>query len=417
MKIREVSLNFNYKKLPNKNLKKINNYIEIQNQTVTCPSSTLKAYNGLSFGAASTFYMFNRKTQQPKCILNKISLDSGKTCDLRIGSDIISSHLSDKNGNVDNKKVKDFVSVYEQVLGHFISKSEKEIEFLNEIAYGSNKTQKQSNIIYLNPNDEARQALLSTLMATDDDPLFGFFDKMANPVLRRDYARDILSDYVITDEDFQDMALKGTLRIFDMSKTASGYDLSDMDKKIKLVEMLEKLENEYSVENIAQDFLDSVKDSEGKVDFGFANNLSKLIQNSGVFVPELLVSHRVEILRSFIDSDTENADKIMQGITKLSTIYEVDDASDAFELMFEEAFNPLTLKYDEQAFAELYSIVANVVTATDSIGTCDEDEIDELIEQQVELVQDYFVEIRDENTGRIKKNHISPKEYLSKKDL
>ena len=418
MKIREVSANFNYRKLQNKKVgTDISTNEFLKTSKIACPVETMQAYNNVSFSSASTFYVLDRKTQKPKGILNKISLDSGKTYDLRIDSDIISSHLSDKNGNIDNEKVKSFISVYEQVLGHFVSKSEKEIEFLNEIAYGSNKATKKSNLIYFNPNDEARQALLSTLMATEEDPLFSFFDKMENPVLRRDYARDILADYVITDDDFQDMALKGTLRIFDMSRTQNGYDLSDMDKKIKLVEMLEKLENEYSVDNIAQEFLDSVKDSEGKVDFAFANNLSKLIQNSGVFVPEMLVSHRAEILRNFANSDIENSDKIMQGITKLSTIYEVDDASDAFELMFEEAFNPLTLKYDEQAFKELYLIVANVVTATDSIGTCDEDEIDELIEQQVELVQDYFVEIRDENTGRIKKNHISPKEYLSKRDL
>ncbi len=417
MKIREVNSNFNYKKLQYKIVEKTNNVSECQNKNVSCPVSTMKAYNGLTFGAASTFYVLNRKTQQPKGILNKITLGSGKTFDLRIGSDIISSHLSDKNGNVDDKKVKDFVSVYEQVLGHFVSKSEKEMEFLNEIAYGSNKTSKKSNIIYMNPNDEARQALLSTLMATEDDPLFSFFDRMSNPVLRRDYARDILSDYVITDEDFQDMSMKGTLRIFDMSKTPNGYDLSDMDKKIKLVEMLEKLENEYSVDNIAHEFLEAVKDADGRVDFAFANNLSKLIQNSGVFVPEMLVSHRAEILRKFAGFDIENADKIMQSITKLSTIYEVDDASDAFELVFEETFNPVTGKYDEQAFEELYSIVANVITATDSIGTCDEDDVDELVEQQVDLVQGYFDEIRDENTGMIKERHISPREYLSKIDL
>ncbi|MBQ3494262.1 MAG: hypothetical protein IJA69_02495, partial [Clostridia bacterium] len=391
--------------------------IQTQNQNISCPNSVLKAYSGVTFGAASTFYVLNRKTQQPKGIFNKITLDSGKSYDLRIGSDIISSYLSDGNGNVDDNRVKDFVSVYEQVLGHFVSKSEKEMEFLSEIAYGSNKTSKQSNIIYMNPNDEARQALLSTIMASEDDPLFSFFDKMANPVLRRDYARDILSDYVITDDDFQDMTMKGTLRIFDMSKTSNGYDLSDMDKKIKLVEMLEKLENEYSVDNVAQDFLVAVKGTDGKVDFSFANNLSKLIQNSGVFLPEMLVSHRAEILRNFTNSDVENADKIAQGITKLSTIYEVDDASDAFELIFEEAFNPVTGKYDEQAFEELFSIVANVVNATDSIGTCDEDDVDELVEQQVDIVQGYFDEIRDENTGKIKKNHISPKEYLSKMDL
>ncbi len=418
MKIREVNLYSSYKNLNKNRVSKISYKKSEENtQNANCPISTMQAYNGISFKAASTFYVLDRKTRQPKGILNKISLDSGKTYDLRIGSDIISSYLSDQKGNIDNEKVKSFVSVYEQVLGHFVSKSEKEIKFLNEIAYGSNKTSKQSNVIYLNPNDEARQALLSTLMATEDDPLFSFFDKMENPILRRDYARDILADYVITDDDFQDMAMKGTLRIFDISRTQNGYDLSDMDKKIKLVEMLEKLENEYSVDNIAQEFLDSVKDSEGKVDFDFANNLSRLIQNSGVFVPEMLVSHRAEILRNFVNYDSENADKIMQGITKLSTIYEVDDASDAFELMFEESFNPLTLNYDEQAFKELYSIVANVVTATDSIGTCDEDEIDELVEQHVDLVQGYFIEIRDENTGKIKENHISAKEYLSKNNL
>lgn len=418
MKIREVSVSFNYKKLQNKkNEKDISTKECLKMSKFDCPISTLQAYNGFGFGAASTFYVLGKKNKNPKGILNKILLDSGKTYDLRIDPDIISSYLSDDNGIVDDKKVKDFVSVYEQVLAHFIAKSEKEMEFLNEIAYGSNKTSKQSNIIYLNPNDEARQALLSTLMATEEDPLFSFFDKMANPVLRRDYARDILSDYVITDDDFQDMAMKGTLRIFDMSKTSNGYDLSDMDKKIKLVEMLEKLENEYSVDNIAQEFLDSVKDSSGMIDFNFASNLSKLIQNSGVFVPEMLISHRAEILRNFVGSDAENVDKIMRGITKLSTIYEVDDASDAFELIFQEAFNPITDKYDEQAFEELYSIVANVVTATDSIGLCDENEVDALVEQHVDLVQGYFDEIRDENTGLIKRNHISPKEYLSKKDL
>lgn len=374
-------------------------------------------YGAPSFGIASTFYLLDKKTKEPRVIKSKISLNSGKTFDLNISQDIINAHLLDKKGAISDRKVNDFVSIYEKTLEHFVSKSEREVAFLNEIANGRPNGSKKSNIIYMNPNDEARQALMSTLMSSEEDPLFSFFDKMQNPMLRRDYARDILSDYVITDEDFQNMAMKGTLRILSISKQPNGYDLSNMDKKIELVEMLEKLENEYAVDNVAEQFVDSIKDGQGKVDFAFANSLSKLIQNSGVYIPELLVSHRAEILRKFVSCDEENSDLIMQGITKLSTIYEVDDSSDAFELVFSEAFNPLTEKYDEQAFSDLFSIVANVITATDSIGTCDESEIDELTELQVELIQDYFSEIRDENTGRIKDKHISPQEYLSKKDI
>ena len=375
-----------------------------------CPLSTMQAYNNVSFGQKPVFFVLGKDAHQTESIHTKVKLDSGKIYSLKMDSDIIDLYLSD-NGKLNSSKVDSFLDIYTKVLQNIIDKEERDNAFLTSIANGTQKSPKESKVLYMNPNDEVKSVMISTLANKDDDFLTTFFNGITNENLRKQYAQGVLSECKHTDELSQQKALSQTMNIVNIF----GYESSSLDSKIKFVERLEDTDTSYAEDNFIENFINECKIQDGSFDFKFADYLLKLIRTSSAFVPGKLVSHRSTILKEYMAKDIENSDKVAESIIAFSKVHEVNDCGDTYENFFNQAFNPITSKFDEEAFGILCKAVKEVSSVTAEMPLETDEDLDRLEQIEVELVCDYLSEIRDGKTGCIKENHISFEEFLSKK--
>ena len=292
--------------------------INQQSKFTTCPLSSLQAYNNISFGISNpSFYLVDKKNQNVRMVTSRITLDSGKLYKLNFDSELIDGYLLDENGGVDKQKLDGFVSIYKTILQGIVDEDSKQRDFLTSIVNGKEKSPKKQKILYLNPNDEARESILQTMLNPEADFLTTFFNGISNDGLRRDYAKDMLADCHQTDEMMQEQALSRTTRLIDIF----GFDKSNLEKKIKFVTQLEELETNYSGECVVDDFIKESKSDNGEIDFKFANNLLRLIKNTPVYLPERLVPHRSEILKDFTSLEPEKSDEIAQSNCHLSMMW------------------------------------------------------------------------------------------------
>ena len=318
------------------------------------------------------------------------------------------SYLSDEKGSINKEKLDGFVSIYKTVLQSIVDEDSRQREFLTSIVSGKEKSPKGQKILYLNPNDEARESILQTLLDPEADFLTTFFNGIGNDTLRKDYAKDILSECKQTDDMMQGQALSRTLQLIDIF----GFEQSNLGQKIKFVEQLAELETNYSGDNIVDDFIQEVKNENGEIDFKFANNLLRLIKNTPVYLPERLVSHRSAILKDFTALEPEKSDKIAQSIIKLSSIYDVDDENTNFEEFFNYAFNPVTDKFDAEAFGLLMQAVGSVKIKFEDFEINNDIDLARLAQSEIDTVQSYFELVKDPKTGGIIPNSISPRKYI-----
>lgn len=383
--------------------------INQQSKFTTCPLSSLQAYNNISFGISNpSFYLVDKKNQNVRMVTSRITLDSGKLYKLNFDSELIDGYLLDENGGVDKQKLNGFVSIYKTILQGIVDEDSKQRDFLTSIVNGKEKSPKKQKILYLNPNDEARESILQTMLNPEADFLTTFFNGISNDGLRRDYAKDMLADCHQTDEMMQEQAFSRTTRLIDIF----GFDKSNLEKKIKFVTQLEELETNYSGECVVDDFIKESKSDNGEIDFKFANNLLRLIKNTPVYLPERLVSHRSEILKDFTSLEPEKSDEIAQAIIKLSSIYDVDDENTIFEEFFTQAFNPLTKKFDEEAFDLLMQAVGNVKIKFEDFHISNDIDLARLAQGEVDTINGYFELVRNPQTGSIISDPISPREYI-----
>ena len=409
MKIHSVNLT-NQTKSPDKINKTEKTSDVIQKTSVnTCPLGTLQAYNNISFGAENpSFYVVDNKNKNVSMVTSRITLNSGKTYKLNLDSELIDIYLSDEKGSINKEKLDGFVSIYKTVLQSIVDEDSRQREFLTSIVSGKEKSPKGQKILYLNPNDEARESILQTLLDPEADFLTTFFNGIGNDTLRKDYAKDILSECKQTDDMMQGQALSRTMQLIDIF----GFEQSNLGQKIKFVEQLAELETNYSGDNIVDDFIQEVKNENGEIDFKFANNLLRLIKNTPVYLPERLVSHRSAILKDFTALEPEKSDKIAQSIIKLSSIYDVDDENTNFEEFFNYAFNPVTDKFDAEAFGLLMQAVGSVKIKFEDFEINNDIDLARLAQSEIDTVQSYFELVKDPKTGGIIPNSISPRKYI-----
>ena len=72
--------------------------INQQSKFITCPLSSLQAYNNISFGISNpSFYLVDKKNQNVRMVASRITLDSGKLYKLNFDSELIDGYLLDEN--------------------------------------------------------------------------------------------------------------------------------------------------------------------------------------------------------------------------------------------------------------------------------------------------------------------------------
>lgn len=388
-----------------------------------CNPQLYKAYYNVSFGKKDfdnsqiPFLLLTDKNQQPSKIVGKIPLDSGETHNLDVDRNIINRFLLSDDGSINQSDLQAFLSIYKTFLQELTKADEEEFKFLINIINDKNKSNKNTNVSYLNPKDEALQSLVSALSAPYENFINSFFNGIENEQLRKDYAIKCLNHR----KDFLDekytKALSRTICLFSICKTNNGYDFSDLNRKQKLVLKLEYILENYGGsdrKNISDDILNASRFAQGVVDLDFAECLCELITNSDLFLPEKLVSHRSRIIKAFTSLDKSNAKQIRDSLINFSSVFEIDDLNDNFEVLFSNVFNPKTGKFEEKAASLLVDITNAVIEYIEDFPISTQEDIDYCERVTNELITGYFQRVRDNKTGNIKNDCISPQKYLNK---
>lgn len=426
MKILNTFTSINHSKINKQNLGQAapSKQKNIINSTpAVCNPYFYKAYNNISFGknkeesSTQNYFILQDNTGSPEKIVNRHTLASGKKINITIGKSTIDKFFTRPNRDLDKDSIQKFISIFEAVLQNITNQEEKENEFLKSVIEGKNPTLPKDKISYLNPHDDIVNSMLSSLSTSSDAFIYSFINGIKDEKLKKDFAVELLTKTIQTPQEKYDKAMKRTSCIFEMCKTPNGYDFSDIDKKMQLVLRLEDIERDYGVQDSEKDLTSEIiersKGTNGNFDVNFAQTLIELICNSNSFLPNKLVKHRSDIIKSFSAIDPEKHKEIISTITNLSAIFEIDDRNKDFESILIQAFNPITNKFDTKAATLLLELVPLVKEATDDMPIETEEDFKNYLLKQQELIKNYFEAVRDKQTGEIKQDYISPEEYIN----
>lgn len=424
-----ISNNFNFlqnnfTQIHHKDNSSPNNQDIIKNSTpAICNPYFYQSYNSISFGESHeipeqpTYLILKDNKGCSSKILGILTLDSGEKVTITLSKSIIEKFLTHNNGELDKNSIQKFLSIYKVILQEITTLENKENQFLEAVAKGESPITPIDNISYLNPQDDLRNSMLSSLSESSDNFIYSFFNGIKDDKLRQNFAKKFLTKYNQVTQSRFDKAMERTSRVFEICKIKGGYDFSNIKQKIQIAIKLEDIKRNYGVidieEDLTSDIIQHSKDKNGKFNIEFANALIELIKNSNSFIPNKLVKHRSDIINTFSAIDTENKEEIIRTMTKLSSLFEIDDENDNFESVLIQAFNPITNKFDKKAATLILELVPLVKEATDDMPIQTDEDFENFLQKQLELIRHYFETIRDNQTGEIKQNYISPEEYIN----
>lgn len=378
------------------------------------------SYKNISFGQGifedkQPFLILSSKQDNSERIYSELTLSSGRKSCLCIEENIVNRFLRKEDSEIDTALLQKFISVYKYILEDVTRKDKKEDEFLISVLEGRNKAF-DNKVRFLSPGDEARNALSSSLTASDEDFVETFFSKINNEQLRNEYASILLEQGKRSDKAREDIAKQRTIYLFDMCKTQEGYDFSSIKEKIEIAAKIESINNNYgdiaNMNALPFEIIKHSKNKKGRFDVHFAKALCSLIENTEAFDINTFVSHRSDILRQFTSIDIKHKNQIMENIISLSSIVPIDDTDKTFEDVFILAFNPVTGDFDSFAFEALSRIVKKVDVYTADFVIDSPEDYRKYNDLNIRLIRNYFELIRDKETGKIKPETISPDEYL-----
>jgi len=387
-----------------------------------CNPKFYQAYNQISFGKSKEpklqhpYFILSDGDGNPSEILSKITLNSGEKHNLHIGKDLIDRFMMSKDGEIDYEVLQKFISTYKTILQDITNKDDATNAFLTAISKGESPSPKKSNISYINPNDEAMTSILSALSNPEEEFVYSFFNGIKNEQTRKMYADSLLRESNKMQGVKYDEALRQTTQLFEICKTQDGYDFSDIERKIRFTKKLEKIQSNFSSTHnqaITADIIKYSKSQNGHFNMDFAEALCQLINNTGSFLPDKLVSHRHSILQVFSALDNRHSKEILDSIVKLSSIIEIDDSNDDFEQILFNMFNPVTNKFDEKSANLLLELAPLIIKYTDDLPIETIEDYDNYRQIILNLINRYFEHARDSQTGCIKPDVISPEEYAN----
>ncbi len=381
-----------------------------------------QAYNQISFGKSKDtkvqhpYFILSDRDGNPSEILSKITLNSGEKHNLHISKDLIDRFIISKDGKIDYEALQKFISTYKTILQDITNKDDAVNEFLTAISKGESPSPKESNVSYMNPNDEAMESILSSLSCPEEKFVYSFFNGIKNEQTRKMYADSLLRESEKMQKIKYDKALSRTTQLFEICETQDGYDFSDIEIKIRFTKRLESIQSNFSStynQEIIPDIIKYSKSKNGHFNIDFAEALCQLISNTSSFLPDKLVSHRHNILQIFTALDSNHSKEILDTIVKLSSIIEIDDSDDDFEQILFNIFNPVTNKFDEKSANLLLELAPVIIDAAEDLQLETNEDYDNYRQTIINLFSKYFEQARDSQTGCIKPDVISPEEFIN----
>lgn len=233
------------------------------NMTSVMPKAdVLRAYNKIAFRGCSNFIAipYHDINQEIEGVKISIPFSDEQNIALVLEADDGIDILFKENNSINSDAMEFFVSVYKQIYTKKTNSIKSDIELLEKII----KQNKTNNIYSIDPNADAKNALLNSCMFSGREWVEKFLnsindreqrDEMANMYL--DLANENLSDCVLTSAQL-------ALGVVALSKTKNGFDDGEIDKKCQILENVYSLGGDRQL--VLQEFLNAYTDENGNID-------------------------------------------------------------------------------------------------------------------------------------------------------
>lgn len=292
--------------------------------TKKIPSAeNLQANFGVKKPSDIKYTVVRSQTDNSEIIQSVVKLNAGDILVLKIDEDTTDEFLRNENGEINDALTLKFISIYKQLAENLASKNDSDLEF-----YGS-QMQETSNIETFNPRDN----LLSELSKQQSD------DEFARNVVeglhgkkKKELARLMYDFSCVERTKTSNKAFNLTKGVFELSKTQNGCDLSDIDRKIAVLNRAQYVENEYGEPEILSLLCEYAKKDDGSYDIECLEDMLSLMSSFGLVISPKTVADTV---KKYCSADKESHDEILTTMIKLqSSDYALsEDSSDFYDVM------------------------------------------------------------------------------------
>ncbi len=347
-----------------------------------------------------------------------VLLKSGERVPLEIDNSTISEYLSDKKGMPDYKLVKEFISLYGKTLQDIIDRNSEEEQLYKE------ELSEKPDIIEFNTSPEVLEnALIQELQKGYAEDGYEFSRNILSQISgqhKKELSSKLLESLEEEKEFLPFDAYRKTKKLFELSKTSDGYDFSDIKKKNTLINALDSIIDGYGIEDengLYREFLDNAKDEEGKINWDYAIDTTKVVRSLAFFEPLDYVFNRINY---FCSKDIDNKDEILNTIIQINknSNYGMDAESTDFETVMEICFdknNKFSKERADLLFEKFNEADEWIESQTDS-NDCDYERYKTVLSYSANMLSSYFNTITDKS-GKINASELSFQNFIKSSNI
>ncbi len=384
MKINNIN-NINFiQEVPKKHINNHSNQnISQQAQKSVVNPNYYQAVNKISFKSAKTPLQYSIQDGEHGKELQTNSQFGPLTLD----DYILDYFILNPNGSVNEESLKDFINIYEGFYEEMSAEEDEEISFYQRTIDESTNGVIQFPI----PRELLRQTLIEDLSSHVDEKTFA---KNALAYFsgedRKEVAQKFLNVALLHKSQIKEKAIQRTVSIFELSQTKDGsIDLSDLDKKKQILNMIESYEYNSNEEDSATELQKYAKKSDGTLDIDVALGTMNILKYSESGVHP--IREVAPVVKHFYDKDPDNKPEILSTLKFLEKSYFSFSSTDSYlqdlmELCFDENGKFNVQKKD---------IILNLIEETDN-WICDglenSDSYQTFLKHAFNLIIDYIDE-------------------------
>ena len=365
----------------------------------------------------------------------------GQTCNMPVlfKKRTVDEFLSDEKGQITNEKLITFVNVFKGQFEEEVSANKRRYDECIEGSKGIEELEEQLGEIKENfdiesLDEDSIDFINEELMKKskeENDAISEAFENIENEDMFMSAASKLFPEGIeqkrfmsfmagfyrnLDFKYYKEEALSSTENILSLSRTKSGYDLSNLEEKKTISDKIKFLvwdtgDNTIEKEKIST-FIKNLFLKSGSVDLDYVKDILSVLKAAGTAVLE--VEKTDKLLSKCYEKDPENKRGILE-----STVFfakRVNTNEDIFEKLVLKTFNPKTGKYSEKRAEKLMEFWNKFNEWMDKRFEIEDSYDNDLIymDAQKEVTLKYIDEITDEATGEIKKDPISEEDFIKK---
>ncbi|MBQ4646849.1 MAG: hypothetical protein IJB79_05835 [Candidatus Gastranaerophilales bacterium] len=318
-------------------------------------------------------------------------------------------------GQIDNNIVKAYVEIYTKYYSIQKAKYEKEKEFLLKVLNDNSP----NKFISLNPFEERKHAFEESFKADNDDYIENYLLNIKDKNERKSLAAQCLTNCEENFAKSSHTCAAEAMFIIALSKTPQGLDLSNYEIKNEIAVIIANFSKRVDL-NCFDLIIENSQDKNGNFDIDFCLKLSRIILHLFNDIdPREQIENVASTLRYIQEKDSKNYIQATFALTSFIQDGAMDFSADSEDIQtFYNCFNPISEKFEIEAqkiLQNFYEILGSWyeenMPSEEEIGWDNYQKLYKTITNKI--INDYFKEARDSQSGKIKENFATPGEYLS----